>query len=338
MILRKRILEIIIGIMVIVSGLTNIYISDIKNIEINDNGTIYCFKTNLDDISDILKEKGISLSESDEIYPYSQGEVSKNQTIKIKRSNNVTINADGKSISVDTCEKTVYNVLESNNIKLNDADIIDHDINETIKDKMVINIVRVNEEIEKIIEKIPFNVIEKPNSDLDSGKTILVSKGIEGENEKQYYVKFHDDVEIERELISEEIVKEAQDEVIEFGTVKNKKTSRGDTFRYTKVLDMRATAYDLSYESCGKTPDDPLYGITYTGMKAKHGVVAVDPNVIPLYSRLYIEAADGSWVYGFSVAGDTGGAVKGNIIDLFYDDPEFVKSFGVKPAKVYILK
>ena len=73
-------------------------------------------------------------------------------------------------------------------------------------------------------------------------------------------------------------------------------------------------------------------------MKARRGVIAVDPNVIPLGTRLYVEAADGSWTYGYCVAGDTGGAIKGNKIDLFFDTAAEVKKFGVRNARVYILE
>ena len=77
---------------------------------------------------------------------------------------------------------------------------------------------------------------------------------------------------------------------------------------------MKASAYDLSYESCGKNPGDRGYGITASGMQARYGVIAVDPSVIPLGTKLYIECPNGGWVYGEAIAGDTGGAIKGNII------------------------
>ena len=72
-------------------------------------------------------------------------------------------------------------------------------------------------------------------------------------------------------------------------------------------------------------------------MKAQYGVVAVDPSVIPLGTKLYIEAVDGSWTYGYAVAGDTGGAIKGNRIDLFFNSNAEAMSFGRRQAKVYVL-
>ena len=66
--------------------------------------------------------------------------------------------------------------------------------------------------------------------------------------------------------------------------------------------------------SAGRPPSDPSYGRTATGVLVTYGVVAVDPNVIPLGTRMFIPG------YGYGVAADTGGAVKGYIIDLGYPD------------------
>ena len=138
-----------------------------------------------------------------------------------------------------------------------------------------------------------------------------------------------------REIIDEG-VKEAVPEIVERGT-RNVKTSSRGSFRYSKVMTMTATAYDLSYESTGKRPGDRWYGITASGTKVRPGVVAVDPNVIPLGTKLYVESLDGTPDYGFCVAEDTGGAIKGNKIDLFFETAEEVRRFGRRKVRVYIL-
>lgn len=85
------------------------------------------------------------------------------------------------------------------------------------------------------------------------------------------------------------------------------------------------TAYTAGIESTGKTPADPDYGITASGSRAENGVtIAVDPNVIPIGSRVYIEGI------GYRVAQDVGSAIKGNRIDVFMDRLPSAKEFGVK--------
>ena len=75
-----------------------------------------------------------------------------------------------------------------------------------------------------------------------------------------------------------------------------------------------------------------LYNIFLAGTLAHWGTVAVDPSVIPLYSRLYIPG------YGFAVAGDTGGAIVGNRIDLFFPSYSDAIRFGRRTVTVYVLE
>ena len=97
--------------------------------------------------------------------------------------------------------------------------------------------------------------------------------------------------------------------------------------RYKKVLEMEATAY--SPENAKDSWGDPYS--TAIGLKAGYGVVAVDPKVIPMRTRLYIEG------YGYAIAGDTGGAIKGMRIDLGFDTEAEAVKFGRQTVKVFIL-
>ncbi|MDR2606436.1 MAG: 3D domain-containing protein [Oscillospiraceae bacterium] len=95
-----------------------------------------------------------------------------------------------------------------------------------------------------------------------------------------------------------------------------------------KILEVSATAY---------TTERQENKITATGTTARVGAIAVDPTVIPYGTRMYVMAADGSWVYGYATAEDCGGGIKGNKIDLFFDTYDECIQFGVKKAVVYIL-
>lgn len=115
-----------------------------------------------------------------------------------------------------------------------------------------------------------------------------------------------------------------------------------------QILHMKATAYDLSYESCGKRPGEPGYGITSTGTKARIGrTVAVDPEVIPLGSRLQITfPKEYSHLDGEYIAEDTGRLIKGSTIDIFFGEDksgstavnEAAMEFGVRFVDVRILE
>ena len=106
----------------------------------------------------------------------------------------------------------------------------------------------------------------------------------------------------------------------------------GSSYEYTAVIDVTATAYHR-VEDGGE--------ITASGTVTQYGTIAVDPRVIPLGSRLYVvsDGGDQSWSYGPGLAEDTGGLIKGAKIDLFFFmTGDEANDFGIRPAKVYILK
>lgn len=115
-------------------------------------------------------------------------------------------------------------------------------------------------------------------------------------------------------------------------------------------MDFEITAYDLSYQSCQKTPEHPAYGITASGVSLKDHTresamaIAVDPSQIPLGSKVLIVFEDSSRAKysGVYTAVDTGGAINGNRIDIFFgDEKENVSdealNFGRSMAKVKVL-
>jgi 3D (Asp-Asp-Asp) domain-containing protein len=109
--------------------------------------------------------------------------------------------------------------------------------------------------------------------------------------------------------------------------VQNNNSLTGAPQNYRKLLDMTATAYGPGTTDNGKWND-----LTYVGGKVKQGVVAVDPSIIPMGSKLWIEG------YGEAVAEDQGRAIKGNRIDLAFDSRQEALDYGIKNVKVYVLK
>ena len=96
-----------------------------------------------------------------------------------------------------------------------------------------------------------------------------------------------------------------------------------------------ATGYTAGYESTGKHPNHPSYGITYSGVKVKrdlYSTIAADTNIFPIGTILFIPT------YGYGVVADTGSAIKGNKIDLYYDTVEDVyREWGKKQLEVYVI-
>ncbi len=109
--------------------------------------------------------------------------------------------------------------------------------------------------------------------------------------------------------------------------ISSAQVSRGASVGRGRTLEMVATGYDDSWES-----NYPYYGApSYIGLPLARGIVATDPNVIPMGTRLYVEG------YGEAIAADQGNAIKGNRIDLFFDSRQEALNWGMRTIKVTIL-
>lgn len=183
-------------------------------------------------------------------------------------------------------------------------------------------------------EEISYNTIKRVNAALPAGETNVVREGEAGEKSVTYKVKYENGREASREVISETVVKAPVDKIVEYGNTNAEENTESEkkSFSYKYVIECKATAYDLSAEENGG-----YAGQTATGVPLDKGVIAVDPRVIPLGSRVYIEALDGSWSYGYAVAADTGGAIKGKRVDLCYRTRSECIQFGVRNCRVYVL-
>ena len=175
-------------------------------------------------------------------------------------------------------------------------------------------------------EPIPYPTLRKSSSELRSGTSKTVRAGINGEKQVTYKVFSLDGKELRREAVFSKILKKPVPEVVAVGQVK-RFASRGGYFSGRKIVPMIATGYSASPSENGGSSS----GRTATGLKIGHGVVAVDPRFIPLGTRLYIEG------YGYAVAADTGGAIKGNRIDLGHDTYHKAQQVGRRKVIVHIL-
>lgn len=287
-------------------------------------------------VEDVLKKNDMQVRSFDKVYPNQKTRVEDGMEIKITRAHPVYIKADGMTKRVMTVNTKVEDILNQYNIIIGENDVLSPQANEEVGINEYINVHKITQKKITENEVIPYNTVVKCNGNLEVSQVNVLQKGNNGEKKIDFLVTYKDNEIISKEEINEEIIKNPVDEIVEKGTCEYIATARG-TLKAKKAYIMKATAYDLSYASCGKTPDNPNYGITYTGTRASAGTVAVDPKVIKLGSKLYIESLDGSEDYGFARAEDIGSAVKGNKIDLFIEDHKNAMAFGVKKVKVYVI-
>ena len=120
------------------------------------------------------------------------------------------------------------------------------------------------------------------------------------------------------------------------GQIKSASTlEENDDWSKYPAKEVIATGYTAGYESTGKNPNHPSYGITYSGVKVKrdlYSTIAADTSIFPIGTILFIPS------YGYGVVADTGSAIKGNKIDLYYDTVDDVyREWGKKQLIVYVI-
>lgn len=313
------------------------YLMSAKDVVLTVDGRDEEVRTFSGTLEELLEEKGIYIDKYTYISLPLETELEDGMNVIIITPKHYTISIGDVKNQIVSIYSNVGDILKDQKIELDENDYTYPDIDKEVAPGGEIAIFRVEEAIEEIEEVVPFQSLIRKTDEMDIGMERLVQEGENGLKKIKISKIFENGKLKEEKVIEEIVVKEVVPEIIERGT-KNVMTSSRGTFRYKGVLYMIATAYDLSSDSTGKEPGDKYYGITASGTKARPGVVAVDPNVIPLGTKLYVASLDGSPDYGFCVAEDTGGAIKGNKIDLFFETPEEVAKFGRRKVKVYILE
>lgn len=312
-----------------------------RSITVIADGNTYNIITYKENVQETLKKARIGLSEKDKVSPELDSAVADGMEIVIKRAVPVTVAVDGSILSIQTAESTVEDMLKAEDIDLGELDKVSYNLEEKITSGMEVKITRVAEEYFASTEPVEFGLVKQEDNNLEQGQSKVLQEGVQGEKVVTTKVVYENGKEVLKEVINETITKEPVNRIIAVGTLRYIMASRGGSSTktyYTRSLRMKATSYTSNYACTGKNPGDRGFGITATGTVARrnpngYSTVAVDPRVIPLGTKLYIEG------YGYAIAEDVGGGVKGKIIDLYFEPHEMGKGlWSTHYVNVYILK
>jgi uncharacterized protein YabE (DUF348 family) len=305
------------------------YIIALDGVVLEVDGASLKWKTISASVADVIQERKILLKQGDIVRPVLKTKITEGLQIKVDRSFQVKIKTAAGTRYFNTISQPVGVVLSSAGIEFSPDDKIFPKLNAVVQPDQKIVVVEVTSKIITVKADIAPKVEYYTDKKLERGTQKVISSGASGKAEKQIKIVYEDGRESRRYKISERIIKPALKRVIALGlpVLKTLTTSRG-SYYYVDMKVMKATAYYPGPESCGKYAK---YGETYTGKKAGFGLVAVDPRVIKLGTKLYIEG------YGKAEAADVGSAIKGNRIDLCFETFREAGMYGVKKVKVYIL-
>jgi 3D (Asp-Asp-Asp) domain-containing protein len=238
------------------------------------------------------------------------------------RSTSVRLTADGQTRRIFTKAHDVAGFLKEQKIPLGSRDFTTPGLDAPIGHKTAVKITRVTVNIE-VEDSTSAPVTTWQTRNRQNLRRVLVQRGHTTTVTKKIKITKHDGIEISRELVS------AKKKRLPFYTLTifNRRGQPAKTYnlRRCKMLKMRSTGYYVGEKT---VPSD----VTYLGHKLQRGLVAVDPAVIPLGTRLYVEG------YGYAYAADTGSAIKGLRIDLAVKDKYEEARFNRYNVPVYILE
>ena len=227
---------------------------------------------------------------------------------------NVTIKVDGMEMNLMAAPVTVKQVLESYGIPVGVDDRVKPVMDQQLEGDTEIIVQRIVFEEEVVSEAVPFKTKVEGTNELPANTQKVVQKGQKGEDKVTYKITYADGKEISRKEIARERVKKPVTKIIHKSTVG---TINGK--EYARKFTVKAYSYTGG-------------GTTASGLPAAVGRIAVDPGVIPLGTQVYVEG------YGFATAADTGGNIKGNTIDVYYNSESQCRQWGCRYITIYILK
>lgn len=314
----------------------NIEYEQANNVYITIDGETKTFQTTEETLGDLLDQQGITLSKHDHLSHDQEQKLFNTLHVVIHKAFEVTIDDGGEKMKVWTTRSSVKDLLKKYDVSLpNKKDKIKPKLSTELTDEDTITITRVKNKTTEVEEAVAFKTETKKDRSLAKGKRKIVTEGKEGKKVKKYKIIYENGKEVDRKLIDEKVIEEPVNKVVAIGTKEEQpnlvtvsnSNNKSQGQPNGKVLRMRATAYTADCSGCS--------GITSTGMNLKANknakVIAVDPKIIPLGSKVWVEG------YGYAVAADTGGSIRGHRIDVHVPTKADAHRFGIKTVKVVIV-
>lgn len=281
-------------------------------------------------VGDFLKERGIVAAARDFVRPSADTPLVDDLVIDFSPAVPVKLVTAAGTKTVITTADDVGALLEEQNIRLDQHDVVRPSLADPLVANSVVRIARIVKWVSAQKQHIAQRTIHVIDFTLPPGQTKIVKPGAAGLTLAMVdYTQT--DGNLSKRVVARHVLRKPEARVIaegvgtyaaiaDFARHGLEKTS----YIAATALSMIATAYTAGCAGCT--------GFTATGYHAGHGIVAVDPRIIPLGTRLYIPG------YGFAIAGDTGGAIVGHRIDLGFNSLSDAMAFGRRLVKVYTLK
>ncbi|HCX79727.1 MAG TPA: hypothetical protein DG577_09980 [Firmicutes bacterium] len=312
-------------------------------------------------VEEVLEKIGLELRAEDYVYPPRNHKLKRWTSIAVVKAQPFTVMHDGVSTEIWSVGSKVADVLLDAGLQWREQDQIIPPLENMAAGNREIALIRVSSELSHELVTLPYSVFKVANDSLYRGQERLVQSGRNGEQLHIIQVIYHDNQAVERNVLSSELLVAARDKILEYGTIAS--INRGGLkIGISRVLDVQSTAYCSGVEGTGCPVDERGYsrctgkasGYTATGRKAIQGtgtrvdpyIIAVDRKVIPLGTLCYLSFKGGGVTTrhgriikdGFALAADTGSAIKGNRVDILFDNHWVAWYYGRRAVRVFVVE
>ena len=287
-------------------------------LSVSDGGVQTVIHTVARTVGEALLSQGVVLYLGDQVQPRLGALLTSGMHVEIHRAKPVRVQVDGRAIQTRTQARDVAQLLSEVGVRLSGKDYAVPSLAAQVMDNLSVRIVRVVED--SIVESrdIPYETVRRADNTLELDQQNIDQHGKNGVYKQRVHLVYEDGQQVLREVAEEWVESQPTTRIISYGTkivIRELETPDG-VIRYWRKIRVLATSYTAA--TSGKTRDHPEYGITRLGWRARKGIIAVDPTVIKLRTNMYVPG------YGFGVAADTGGKIKGRWIDLCYNEYDLV--------------
>ena len=290
-----------------------------------------------DTVGEVLRGAGIRLGPVDTVNVPLTSAAKTGVTVRVTRNEIVTVSADGTQTQVVVPVGTQpQQTVRAAGVRLGSSDAV-------AAQNGVLAVQRVTYKDFTTTEQIPYDTTTKDDSTLPQGQTQEQTAGENGQKQIVSRTKYVNGKPTETQVVSSTVVRQPVTRVVLNGTqVPQTPSSEADSSAAgSSAASAGSSANGLSYSQVlsGECTAYTGGGTCANGMAAAVGRVAVNPAVIPYGTRLYIASADGSYVYGYAIAADTGGFVSSSstMVDLYMNSESECAAFGRRVMNIYVL-
>lgn len=332
-------------------------------------GQVETIETRERTVKDVLLRYGVSVREGDDVYPGIRTPITSGMTIRYQPVVALDVIVGDEAKTLYTMAQTVEQALREANVTISDQDTVVPALTTPVRDGMTISVNVSRDVVQYESRLIPFEIVIEEDDTLELGETEVVQVGIPGLERTRYALTVENGTITNRTETNVETLRTVRPQIMKRGTkvvaepeaepvtnqetiattepaspfrdeaeIKIEETPRAEDvldFTSAKQLLVEATAYTNNAEDTvtfdGRVLTRSGYDVTDTILYEGMRIIAVDPAIIPLGTRVYVEG------FGMAIALDTGSAIKGHKIDLMMDTKEEAVTFGRQPLTIWVI-